>query len=112
MRKLIALLLLSVAAWAADLSGTWSAAVVLDAGQGTATFTFKQSGNKLTGTYSGTLGKADVTGTVDGKNVQWSFENADAGKVTYTGTIESDTTIKGSVEYGQLGKGTFSAEKQ
>jgi hypothetical protein len=44
--------------------------------------------------------------------VQWSFENADAGKVSYTGTIESDTKIKGSVEYGQLGKGTFSAEKQ
>lgn len=112
MWKLIALALISVAAWAADISGTWSAAVVLDAGQGTATFVFKQSGNKLTGTYSGTLGKADVTGTVDGNKVQWSFENADAGKVGYSGSIEGDKKITGSVEYGQLGKGTFTAEKQ
>jgi hypothetical protein len=112
MRKLIALLLLSVAAWAADLSGTWTAAVVLDAGQGTATFVFKQSGNKLAGTYSGTLGKADVTGTVDGNKVEWSFENSDAGKVTYTGTLDGDKKIKGNVVYGQLGGGTFTAEKQ
>ena len=112
MRRLIALMLLSVAAWAADVSGTWSAAVVLDAGQGTATFVFKQAGNKLSGTYSGTLGKADVTGTVDGTKVQWSFENADAGKISYSGTLEGDKKITGSVEYGQLGKGTFTADKQ
>jgi hypothetical protein len=112
MRKLIALILLSVAAWAADVSGTWSAAVVLDAGQGTATFVFKQSGNKLTGTYSGTLGKADVTGTVEGNKIEWSFENPDAGKVSYSGTLDGDKKIKGTVVYGQLGNGTFTADKQ
>ena len=112
MRKLTALLVFSLAAWGADLSGTWSASVNLDAGSGVATFVFKQDGNKLSGTYNGALGEAKVTGAVDGTKVQWAFENADAGKVNYTGTLEGDKTIKGSVEYGQLGKGTFTAQKK
>ena len=108
----MALLLFSLAAWGADLSGTWSASVNLDAGSGVATFVFKQEGNKLSGTYNGALGEAKVTGVVDGNKVQWAFENADAGKVNYAGTLEGDKTIKGSVEYGQLGKGTFTAQKK
>ena len=108
----MALLLFSLAAWGADLSGTWSASVNLDAGSGVATFVFKQEGNKLSGTYNGALGEAKVTGVVDGNKVQWAFENSDAGKVNYTGTLEGDKTIKGSVEYGQLGKGTFTAQKK
>jgi len=57
----------------------------------------------------GTLGK--VTGTVKGDQVEWSFENADAGKVTYTGKLDG-SKITGSVVYGQLGKGTFTATKK
>ena len=40
----IALALFSLALTGADISGTWSAAVVLDAGSGSATFVFKQTG--------------------------------------------------------------------
>jgi hypothetical protein len=96
---------------AADISGTWSAAVKLDAGSGTATFVFKQAGDALTGTYSGVLGSANVTGTMKGDQVEWSFQNADAGKIVYKGTLEG-ATIKGTVEYGQLGAGTFTAERR
>ena len=95
---------------AADISGTWNASVVLDAGSGTATFVLKQAGDTLSGTYSGALGEAKVTGSVKGDEVEWSFENEDAGKVVYKGTLEGGK-IKGMVEYGQLGKGTFTAEK-
>ena len=35
----------------------------LDAGSGTPIFVFKQSGEKLTGTYSGLMGNAELTGT-------------------------------------------------
>ena len=108
---LIALSLSALAVFAADISGTWSAAVRLDAGSGTATFVFKQAGDVLTGSYSGVLGNADVKGTVKGNQVEWSFENADAGKITYKGTVEG-AAIKGTVEYGQLGAGTFTAEKK
>ena len=97
---------------AADISGTWSADVALDAGSGTATFVLKQTGETLAGTYSGRLGEAKVVGSIKGEDVVWAFETDDAGKVTYKGKLEGASKIKGAVEYGQLGKGTFSAEKQ
>jgi hypothetical protein len=97
---------------AADLTGTWSASVVLDAGSGVATFVFKQDGEKLTGTYSGTVGKADVTGTVKGDQVEWSFEASQVGTCAYKGSIDSSGKIKGTVVYGQVGSGTFTAEKK
>jgi len=107
----LGLMLCALALAAADISGTWSASVVLDAGSGTATFVLKQSGDALSGSYSGALGEAKVTGSVKGDEVEWGFENEDAGKVTYKGKLEGAAKIKGTVVYGQLGKGTFTAEK-
>ena len=72
---------------------------------------FKQAGDALSGTYSGTLGNAEIKGTVKGNQVEWSFDNADAGRISYKGMLEG-TTMKGTVEYGQLGAGTFTAEKK
>jgi hypothetical protein len=115
MRKLAILFLLLAAAlvvWAADVSGTWSAAVVLDAGSGTATFVFQQQGAALSGTYSGVLGEAKVTGTVMGDKVEWSFDGGQAGKVSFQGTLDGPAKMKGTAEYGLLGKGTFTAEKK
>ncbi len=111
-RILLAFVLFSAVAVAADISGTWTAAVTLDAGSGSATFVLKQSGDQLTGTYSGVLGEAKVTGTVKGDAVQWSFESPDAGAIKYSGTIKSATKIEGTAEYGSVGKGTFVAEKK
>jgi len=110
-RLLMVLVLCALAVSAADISGTWAAAVRLDAGSGTATFVFKQAGDMLTGTYSGVLGNAEVKGLVKGNQVEWSFDNADAGKITYKGTVDG-AGMKGTVEYGQLGAGTFTAEKK
>jgi hypothetical protein len=115
MQKLIVLAVLISAALtlrSADLTGTWSAAVVLDAGNGTATFNFKQTGEALTGTYTGTFGQAQVTGTVKGDQAEWSFENDQVGKVAYKGVLDGAGKMKGSVTYGQLGAGTFTAEKR
>lgn len=97
---------------AATVSGTWSADVKLDAGSGTATFVLEQSGERLTGSYSGALGAAKVIGTVKGTKIEWSFDNADVGKITYTGTFDGASKIEGTVDYGQLGKGTFTAQKK
>jgi hypothetical protein len=113
MRRLLILVVLTLCALAlaaADISGTWSASVQLDAGSGTATFVLKQSGDTLSGSYSGALGEAKVTGSVKGDEVEWSFETEDAGKVVYKGKLDGGK-IKGTAEYGQLGKGSFSAEK-
>jgi hypothetical protein len=115
MRKLLIVVGLMLWSWlmaAADLSGTWRASVVLDAGSGTATFVLTQKGEALSGTYSGTLGEAKVTGSVKGEDVEWSFDTAEAGKIVYKGKLGGDGKIKGTVDYGELGKGSFTAEKK
>ena len=99
-----------------DVTGKWAFAVETGAGSGSPTVTLKQDGEKLTGHYSSpTLGEADLTGTVKGMDISFTF-NVDAQgtalKVTYTGTIESKDAMKGKVDLGGLGEGTFTAKKQ
>jgi len=111
--KTIALLFLSAAlTFAADITGKWTFNVVLEAGSGSPTFEFQQKGEALTGMYHGQFGEAKVTGTVKGDKVEFSF-GSDAGKATYTGTLEGAAKMKGTVDYGEAaGKGTFTATKQ
>jgi hypothetical protein len=99
-----------------DVTGKWTFAVQTDAGGGTPTVTLKQDGEKLTGHYSSqNLGEADLTGTVKGQDIKFSF-SADAQgttfTVTYTGTIENKDSMKGTVDIGGVAQGTFTAKRQ
>jgi hypothetical protein len=97
-----------------DITGKWAFSVETAAGAGTPTMTFKQDGEKLTGHYSGQLGESDLTGTVKGADVTFTF-NIDAGgtaiKAAYTGTADKDN-MKGKVVLEGLGEGTFTAKRQ
>jgi hypothetical protein len=98
-----------------DVTGKWIADVQTSAGSGTPTFTFKQDGEKLTGHYSGQLGEADLTGSVKGKEISYSFGVDVQGThidVTYAGTVESRDSMKGTVKLGGVGEGTFTAKRQ
>ena len=101
--------MLATGTLAQDISGTWQAFLTLDVGSGELTFVFKQDGEQLTGTYEGTFGSAEVTGTVQGTAVEFSFE-VQGGVAAYTGTV-SDDTMKGTCDYGQVGGGTWEAER-
>jgi hypothetical protein len=106
----VGLLLATASLSAAEVTGTWKLDVVMDAGSGTATFVFKQDGEKLTGTYQGVLGKADVTGTVKGDKIEFSFSGRGVD-AHYAGKVTGDT-MEGTCEYGQVGSGTFKGKKQ
>ena len=99
-----------------DLTGKWLFTVQTSAGAGAPTVTLKQDGEKLTGHYSSAqLGEAELTGTVKGKDVKFMFGTDVQGThldVTYTGTIESKDAMKGAVNLGGLGDGTFTAKRQ
>lgn len=98
-----------------DVTGKWAFNVETAAGSGTPTITFKQDSEKLTGKYAGQLGEADLTGTVKGQDITFTF-NVDAQgtmlNFKYTGTIESKDALKGKVEIVGLGEGTFTAKRQ
>ncbi len=115
MLRRLSLALLSIAiAFAADITGTWKAAVETDAGSGSPKFTFKQAGDKLTGTYSGQLGDAPLNGSIKGDDIEFSFQAAPQGDtvtVKYKGKVTGNQ-MKGSVDLGGLATGTFTATKE
>ena len=94
---------------AQEASGTWQASIQLDVGRGEATFVFEQEGEELSGRYQGTFGEAEVTGRVEGDQVEFWFETQ-ASRVTYNGSF-SDTTMKGTCDYSGVGVGTWEAER-
>jgi len=110
-----ALCAVSVPARAADLSGAWAFEVSTSQGSGSPAFVFKQDGEKLTGTYKGLLGEADLTGTVTGNKLKFSFTGRAQGSdvtVTYDGEIEGDDAVKGTVDLGGMVSGTFTGKRK
>jgi hypothetical protein len=98
-----------------DVTGEWAFNVETGMGSGTPAITFKQDGEKLTGTYNGQLGNTTFTGTVKGTAIEFSFTVDAQGQtidVVYKGTVDG-TTMKGAVSMagGQL-SGTFSGKKK
>src|SRR5579885_1096259 len=110
MRTIFLLLLSAVLGLAADISGKWTFNVVLDAGSGSPTFEFKQTGEKLTGTYHGQFGEAQLSGTVKGDRVEMSFGGQLCTDV-YSGQRAGPNKMKGTCHYGGQAKGTFTATK-
>jgi hypothetical protein len=99
-----------------NLTGKWVFTVETTAGTGTPTVTLRQDGEKLTGHYSSTnLGEADLTGTVKGQSVNFTFEGnvqGNAVPVTYAATIESKDAMKGTIDIGGVATGTFTGKRQ
>lgn len=97
-----------------NVTGVWAFDVQTDAGGGTPTITFKQDGEKLTGRYEGQLGTADLTGTIKGAAIHFTFTADVQGQqapVTYDGTVEKDT-MKGTMNIAGMVNGTFTATKK
>ena len=69
---LAAALAMAVTAFAADISGAWTASFETQVGTQTYTYTFKVEGNKLTGTAKSNLGEGTIDmGTVNGDDVSF-----------------------------------------
>lgn len=114
----VAALVMTVAAAQAqnvDVTGDWTFSVETGMGSGSPAITFKQDGEKLTGTYSGQLGNTNFTGTVKGTAIEFSFTTEAQGQsidVVYKGTVDGKS-MKGAVAMagGQL-SGTFTGTKK
>lgn len=99
-----------------NVTGKWLFQVDTSAGSGTPTVTLKQDDETLTGHYSSTnLGEAELTGTVKAGAIQFSFVADVQGMkidVAYSGTVESNDAMKGTVTIGGVGQGTFSGKRE
>jgi hypothetical protein len=103
-----------VLAQGVNVTGDWAFNVTTDQGTGTPTLTFKQDGEKLTGKYNGQLGAADLTGSVKGAAIHFTFTIDVQGQqapVTYDGTVEKNT-MKGTMNIAGMVNGTFTGTKK
>jgi FlaG/FlaF family flagellin (archaellin) len=111
-----ALIVLAIGLGAAQASvaGKWNVSVQFDQGSGAPTVVFKQDGETLSGTYSGQLGEYPLEGTLkDGKitfRVKVNVQGTEL-ELVYSGTLESETTMKGTVDLGGMGSGTWTGKK-
>jgi hypothetical protein len=106
---LLSMALLSAAP--ANIAGPWQFTVELAMGTGKPLVTFKQDGEKITGTYEGRYGKSNLEGTVKDNQVQFTVTVVAEGTTVsgvFTGTYENDR-MSGEVVYEGAGDGTWSA---
>jgi hypothetical protein len=103
-------LALASVSFAADVTGKWTAQVPGRNGDQETTFTFKQEGDKLTGTMNRPQGEAAIAdGKVSGESISFTVETQ-RGKQNFTGTI-SGGEIKFKREGGQGQAREFTAKK-
>jgi hypothetical protein len=96
------------------VTGTWNGTVETSQGTGSPVFNFVQEGEKITGTYKGSLGEAPLTGTLKGNDISFSLKGNFQGQevnATYTGKVEGNT-MKGKAVIGPLGEANWTAKKQ
>ncbi len=112
MRTILVGLFLAISLLGADVSGTWNAEVQSEMGSGTPVFVLKQTGEKLSGSYSGALGEAQISGTVKGDDLTIEIE-IQGYKVIYAGKIDaSGKSMKGKVDFAGMASGTFTATRK
>ena len=112
---LLALAMLPLSAFAADISGTWTAAFDTQVGKQEYTYTFKVDGNKLTGKAKSGNGESELQdGKVEGDKVSF-VENlsyqGQALKITYTGKIVSADEIKFSRDVAGFAQEELTAKR-
>jgi hypothetical protein len=115
----VLLMLISVPALAADLSGVWKIDGTVGENPVTATCTVKQNHAELTGSCKmPQVDKAvDLKGTVNDNKVTWKYDVDYEGKtytLTYSGMPNStSTSIKGTINVEPSDTdGDFTAQKQ
>ena len=91
---IVSVLAMPLVAFAADITGTWTASFDTQIGPQNYVFTFKVEGNKLTGHVKGTYSDVDIQeGTISGDDITFvenmTYEGM-ALRIVYKGKISGD----------------------
>jgi hypothetical protein len=92
---------LLASASAANITGTWELTIYYqpDDSDYVATYVLKQDGEKISGTYHGMHGPADVTGTIKGDAVTMAVTVQSLTTITarFSGKVTAATKMSGTV---------------
>ncbi len=104
----------TVSAFAADVTGKWTASIESPRGTQTVSFDFHVDGAKLTGKITTPRGDSDITdGKVDGDTITFNQVmtfNGEEHKIVYKGTVSGDT-IKLTRSFGDRTSPEFTATR-
>jgi len=97
-----------------DITGTWELTVESPQGSMVITATYKQDGEKLTGSHVSEMGETPLTGTVKGSEIEYTI-TIDAGgqnfSILHKGKVDGDT-IKGTADLGGMGTMNWTAKRK
>ncbi len=97
-----------------SIDGTWTMKLQTQMGENPATLKLSNSDGSLSGSVEAAgQGTADISGTLDGESVQFKGTlNSQMGPIEldFSGTVDGDE-MKGTVELGSFGSGSWTATK-
>lgn len=97
-----------------DVTGTWDLTIESPQGTMNASATYKQDGEKLTGTQQGPMGEDKLEGTVKDANVSYVIHISPNGQdftITFTGKVDGDK-IAGTFDFNGMGSANWSAARK
>jgi hypothetical protein len=111
----VAATIVMFAADAPVVTGKWKLHNSVAGNESDMNCTFTQKEGDLTGVCEGEQGPVNITGKVDGKNVNWVYKGTYNGSpitLTYKGAVDEKNTLNGSLTVEEFGvEGTFSASQ-
>jgi hypothetical protein len=87
----------------ATVDGSWDCTVKSPLGDQKLNLTVKTEGSGFTGTASGAMGSADVSGEVQGDTISWTQQVS----VPMAMTLDCQATAEGDTLTGTVGAGAF-----
>jgi hypothetical protein len=97
-----------------DVTGVWDMLIETPQGQMNIVLTFKQEGDKLTGTQASPMGEIALEGTVVGDEVKYAVTIDMQGQqmtVAFGAKVEGDA-MNGVYDFGGMGSGAWTAKKR
>ncbi len=104
---------LAALAQTTNVAGAWDITLSTPQGDNTVTVTFKQDGDKVTGTLASPMGEMPLAGTATAGTLK-AVGNFDAGgqalEMTFTGKVAGDA-VDGTVKFGDFGEFPFTGKR-
>ena len=97
-----------------DVTGVWDTIVESPQGSINVMTTFKQDGEKLTGTQVSQMGEVGLEGTIVGADVKYGMTIDMGGQsmtISFAGKVDGDS-MSGVFDFGGMGGGSWSAKKR
>lgn len=102
------------AAKPANIAGAWDTTLESPQGPMQVVSTFKQEGERITGTQSSPMGEAPLEGTITGNDLKFTIKIDMQGQqmvITFTAKVDGES-MAGAFDFGGMGSGTWSAKKK